>query len=540
MKSKSLLVLVIMLVAVNANAVNEAEQLINEAEILSNTIKGIGTVPLITKQKQIKANSEQSSQFRAGNLINSSTDYNTIIFHTSWSNPVPADETNFIQVNLNEAVEQFVFRMIGSNWDNTYDTPDHVIIEATNTPEISDSWTKITEMEDLIPEADHDVHPAKYTSPQIKLGGAYTSLRFLVIATVNNRSNKNGNFYVSLARFMVLGDQPIEEAPYTKTRGMKADYDAMMAAVDAVKANPSEESIARLRTCIRAARWTLANGNYEPGKEPISVVFIGNSITAGATLSSSATQAPPVRCMEKIKKDTGRPVYYKNCGVSGSTTVNWLPGTSLFSNANKAATTFSENGGYLYFNMMLGTNDSAEKGPTGSPVSPEKYEENMKSIIRELHESNPDARFIVNYPLWYSPNTHNGATYLQAGLDRLNSYHPVIDKMVADLQADGIEIWAGSKEIYGFFEGKNEYFTAENGNSGVFYLHPNATGATYLGEFWAQTIIDKTLPIPTDVGNVEVKRNVSNNVYNLQGMRVSSTKNLSHGIYIVNGQKVAL
>ena len=123
------------------------------------------------------------------------------------------------------------------------------------------------------------------------------------------------------------------------------------------------------------------------------------------------------------------------------------------------------------------------------PVSPEDYGTNLKTIITKLHSTYPDALFVVNYPIWYSPNTHNGAVYMEAGLNRLKSYHPIVDQMVAELQAQGIAIWTGSKEAFGFFEDKPEYFIAENGYDGTFYLHPNATGAEHLGHFWAESII---------------------------------------------------
>ncbi|MBO4590052.1 MAG: lipolytic protein G-D-S-L family [Bacteroidaceae bacterium] len=312
-----------------------------------------------------------------------------------------------------------------------------------------------------------------------------------------------------------------------------------MAAAEVVKAEPTDENIARLREAVKLVRWTLINGNIEPGEEPVNILFIGNSITYGAGLSDRGTQAPPAQCAKKIAEQTKRQVFFQNNGVSGATTLNWLPKTALFRNSSKSAGELTNNGGYLFFSMMLGTNDSAESGPTGSPVSPEDYAANMKTIINKLHDTYPDARFIVNYPIWYSPNTHNGAVYMEAGLNRLKSYHPVIDQLVADLQAEGVLVWTGSKEAFSFFEEKPEYFFAENGYDGTFYLHPNPTGAEYLGAFWAQSIIEH-LDTPDIVEWMSVGAPASTAVYNMQGQRIADAEPLAPGLYIVNGRKVAI
>lgn len=513
--------------------------LLDSVALFYDKAMGVGAVPLILRDDQLYANSEESEQFYVGRLIDPSQDYSSIIFHTSWSNPLPAGETNYIKVHLDEPVEQFIFSMIGSNWPSTFDTPDHVIIQATHTPDDDTSWTDIIELPDLIPASEHEIHPAFYTSPVIELGGAYSDIRFMILKTVNMRKGRNGVPYVSLARFQMWGDQTMEEAPYSTVNGLKDAVDAMMAAADAVKADPSADHIAHLRACVKTVRWILINGNLEPGKEPVNIVFIGNSITYGAGLSDRGTQAPPVKCAEKVAEETGRPVFFQNCGLSGSTTLNWLPKTSLFRNASRSAGELTNNGGYLYFSMMLGTNDSAESGPTGSPVSPEDYYTNMKSIINKLYATYPDARFIVNYPIWYSPNTQNGSVYLQAGLDRLQSYHPIIEQLALDLKAEGVEIWTGNKEAYTFFVDKGEYFFSENGTHGIFYLHPNQVGAEYLGHFWAQSIIE-TLDGDVFIDSLPADRPVSRAVYNMQGLRIADTEHLAPGLYIVNGRKVAV
>lgn len=242
----------------------------------------------------------------------------------------------------------------------------------------------------------------------------------------------------------------------------------------------------RLFTLIVTALTALCI--YASDTEPINLVFIGNSITYGANLSDPATQAPPVKTARMVREQTGRDVYFRNCGLSGSATPGWMPGQTLFTNADNAANDLQKaHPGTLFFSMMLGTNDTHQ----GYKTSPETYYENMKTIIEELITRHPEAHIIVNYPTWYSPNTHNGAVYLQEGLDRLKTYMPMITKLCELFQkSERPQVWPGDPTVFSFFEDQKQYFVAENGNSGVFYLHPNTTGGTKLAEFWTKSIIE--------------------------------------------------
>ena len=143
------------------------------------------------------------------------------------------------------------------------------------------------------------------------------------------------------------------------------------------------------------------------------------------------------------------------------------------------------NGGLIYFSIMLGTNDSACSGTEGAPVSPDTYGTNIKKIIDALIAGVPDCKILLNYPIWYSPSTHNGARYLQEGLDRLHSYYPILDAIVEEYD----QVYAGDRAVWDYFEDNKVLFTSENGNSGTFYLHPNQYGATRLAEVWAHSLL---------------------------------------------------
>ena len=226
-----------------------------------------------------------------------------------------------------------------------------------------------------------------------------------------------------------------------------------------------------------------------PVKKPLNVVFIGDSITYGVLLK----KAPPLYAQDYLASQRGiGSVRISNQGVSGYTTVNSLPATAtVFPKAEAAAAALEhDHPGALIFSIMLGTNDSAEDGPLGSPVSPRAYRDNMQTIIDRLLKDFPKARIVVNYPIWYSPNTYNGARYLQGGLSRLQRYFPEIDTLVSVYRSSAPgRVYAGSKEAFGDFEANYlQDYTPQQGHRGMFYLHPNATGAQKLGTYWAKAI----------------------------------------------------
>ncbi|WP_343667938.1 GDSL-type esterase/lipase family protein [Chitinophaga sp.] len=217
-----------------------------------------------------------------------------------------------------------------------------------------------------------------------------------------------------------------------------------------------------------------------------SIVFIGNSITHGATLSSPALECPPVQTV-KLLQAKGHTVKFANCGYSGSTTVDFLPASrNLFPKVLQAADTLYDPNVWLIFSISLGTNDSAIEGPTGAPVSPGDYSRNLQVIIDSLHNRYPHSIFVLHRPIWYSPNTYNRSKYLAAGLSRLQTYTPQLDKLVKE---NPDYIFKGDRNAYDFFrKDPDKYFTAEKGNAGIFFLHPNALGAEKLGGFWANNL----------------------------------------------------
>jgi lysophospholipase L1-like esterase len=251
----------------------------------------------------------------------------------------------------------------------------------------------------------------------------------------------------------------------------------------------------------------IAKRDAERSTGCLALVFIGNSITQGVGVSNATTEAAPIVTGRLIETYSGKNVAIRNCGHSGSTTLDWMPGTTYYNEAIAAAEAIKRYGS-LWFSIMLGTNDSAENGPNGSPVSTDNYKANLKSIIDALLTKYEDAKVVINYPIWYSDNTHNGAVYKAEGLARLQSYHPIITTLVAEYQAAGKAVYAGSTKAYSYFEGNTSLYSAENGNSGTFYLHPNTQGATKLAQFWAGSILGHNIATATGTA-IELSMNGS-------------------------------
>lgn len=86
----------------------------------------------------------------------------------------------------------------------------------------------------------------------------------------------------------------------------------------------------------------------------------------------------------------------------------------------------------------------------------------MKAIIDELLSLYPECKVVIHQPIWYSPNTYNGAMYLAAGLKRLKSYTPMIHKLVDYYsQANPNQVFWGDTAASDFFRNNYQsYFTA--------------------------------------------------------------------------------
>ena len=251
-------------------------------------------------------------------------------------------------------------------------------------------------------------------------------------------------------------------------------------------------SVIRIKGIFLTLLILMVGSSLFAQKQNLNIIYIGDSITQGSQLGDPISESPPAIASNWLSRQKGvEKVKFSNQGVSGFTTVDFLPSTQIaFDRVKNVATALNDRKTMLLFSIMLGTNDSASEGPNGSPVSPEQYHDNLKTIINRLLRYFPNAKFVIQRPIWYSPNTYNGSRYLQEGLSRLQSYFPQIDKLIIEYNSTNAgHVFSSDTKAFDYF--KEHYLTElrpEQGREGIFYLHPNKKGAATLGTFWAQAI----------------------------------------------------
>ena len=127
----------------------------------------------------------------------------------------------------------------------------------------------------------------------------------------------------------------------------------------------------------------------------------------------------------------------------------------------------------------MGCNASMVFKANGAASFPESFRIHTLEVSLSL--------MVTSAPLWYSPNTYNGAMYLVKGLNRLKGYAPVLEEIAKERD----DAMMGDDDAFEYFEKNAEkYCFPENGYAGIFYLHPNAKGAKKLAKFWTEGIVD--------------------------------------------------
>ena len=246
----------------------------------------------------------------------------------------------------------------------------------------------------------------------------------------------------------------------------------------------------RLLSLLLIALFALSYQTQAANKiKTCNVIYIGNSITAGAGHKESLKSAPPVISAQILEKKLGKDVNFRNCGRSGATTLDFVPSHNRdFKRVEKAVKEIQDiSQEPIIFSIMLGTNDSASTRCYGAPASNAQYKKNLMDLISRLRKMAPGAIFVLQRPIWYSPNTYNGAMYLTAGLKRVTDYANVLLE-IAQQEKD---VFVGDYEAFDFFKQHyRKYMFAENGNAGVFFLHPNEDGAKELAKFWSKGIVN--------------------------------------------------
>jgi lysophospholipase L1-like esterase len=195
----------------------------------------------------------------------------------------------------------------------------------------------------------------------------------------------------------------------------------------------------------------------------LNVVFCGDSITFGAGVANGGTILVPTMPYFAIKALGNLPgvaaVYGSNQGHSGHTTTTWLPGKDDYNHARDAMTALiaAHPDAVQIFSFLLGTNDSAsngtDNGPYKSALPVGAFQSNLETITAQLLRDFPKARIIWNDAPYYTPNTHNRATYEQPGLDMLQKYRAATEMAVKHFaRKQAGHVFVGDTDSFAYFK----------------------------------------------------------------------------------------
>lgn len=121
-------------------------------------------------------------------------DYATF-FHSSWR-PTAPDEDHYLQAELPEAKNDFIFYFKKRSTNNN-NRPTAITISASKDGE---NFTDITSITEGLPT---DQNVIDYTSQKIDLGDSYNFLRFTVTAT-NTGATANGHVFFTFSEFYIM------------------------------------------------------------------------------------------------------------------------------------------------------------------------------------------------------------------------------------------------------------------------------------------------------------------------------------------------
>jgi F5/8 type C domain. len=162
---------------------------INMVEATSGAAPSVTTVAEKTKialtETQLSTNAQEPTEGPIKNLIdgNSGT-----FFHTRWSSP-QISLPQYVQINFNEAHENFLIYYMNRNNSGTSARPGSVELQISNDGQ---NWETVTTLSGL-PTA----VSSEYTSSYVAPGKKFTYFRFNVIATTGNTK------YFNMAEFAI-------------------------------------------------------------------------------------------------------------------------------------------------------------------------------------------------------------------------------------------------------------------------------------------------------------------------------------------------
>ena len=217
-----------------------------KAEALADSISGARSTLLqmmapdngyITEASQLSTNCMWQADNDVDKLIDG--DHNTYFHSTTDMNLFNEDE--WLQVDLNSSdISRFVIeywgRADGGPAHAWHDTPNNIVIKATNTPDDEASWTEVASFTKGFPGNYDDAH---YVSPVVDMKAPYRYVRMYVKGTTS------GFYYWNLSEFRLYPSPIVASAGslYSKVAEVKAASDELYAALNTADAHIANLSV---------------------------------------------------------------------------------------------------------------------------------------------------------------------------------------------------------------------------------------------------------------------------------------------------------
>ena len=189
----------------------------------------------------IKEASQMSTNclWQATSDVDKLIDGNHLTYFHSTTNMNLNSQDEWLQVDLNrDDISKFIIEFYGRN-DGTpaqgwHDTPNNIVLKATNTPDDEASWTEVAHLTKSFPGNYNDAH---YVSPQVDMKANYRYVRMYV------KGVTSGQYYWNLSEFQMF-TAPVEASAnslYAKVPEVKTATDELETAL-----NTAEDHIANL------------------------------------------------------------------------------------------------------------------------------------------------------------------------------------------------------------------------------------------------------------------------------------------------------
>ena len=299
--------------AASAQKIKELEDSTNNARLKLVEIKA-PTNGLIKEASQLSTNCSWMDEYGVDKLIDG--DGATHFHSTTAMNLYSQDEWLQIDLNrdnLNKFRIQFRGRDDSPNW---HDTPNDIVIKATNTPDDEASWTQLAHFDKGFPG---NIRNAFYVSPTVVTMTPYRYVRMYVKGTAS------GNVYWNLSEFQIFAS-PLEASEgslYSKVSEMKVAGDELEAALDVADEHMANQSVDGTEMkAVNAALAKISEIEHSSDRIQATVNSANDLYKSLFVIDATKVDATKGLIKEVNTKNDGTNQLWSNCTWTGITEGN--------------------------------------------------------------------------------------------------------------------------------------------------------------------------------------------------------------------------